>query len=144
MVGSSVDVFRLGTPLPARVPGPSPRRARPAEACASPARRGRTRPVRPHRYCLNLYLLDLPHLSCSTPPTLSEPVFMLCTLPRRHQRPYRGHVLAVRDLQRVAILATLYLPSLNADSIHPGAATGDTGYTWRVGGRMPAVATVQV
>src|SRR5699024_2015349 len=47
-------------------------------------------------------------------------------------------------LQLVAILATLYLPSLNADIIDNGVATGDTGYIWRVGGLMLAVAMVQV
>src|SRR5690625_4682828 len=69
---------------------------------------------------------------------------MLWTLLRRHLRPYRGHVLAVVVLQLVAILATLYLPSLNADIIDNGVATGDTGYIWRVGGLMLAVAMVQV
>ena len=69
---------------------------------------------------------------------------MLWSLLRRHLRPYRGHVLAVVVLQLVAILATLYLPSLNADIIDNGVATGDTGYIWRVGGLMLAVAMVQV
>src|SRR5699024_3745996 len=58
----------------------------------------------------------------TTPPTLFEGSFMLWTLLRRHLRPYRGHVLAVVVLQLVAILATLYLPSLNADIIDNGVA----------------------
>src|SRR5699024_12215873 len=86
MVGTSVDVFRLGTPLPARVPGPSPRRVRPAAACASTARRGRTRPVRPHRYCLNLYLLDLPHLFCP-PLRLPPPLCLAPPLPHPSKVP---------------------------------------------------------
>ena len=69
---------------------------------------------------------------------------MLWTLLRRHLRPYRGHVLAVVVLQLVAILATLYLPSLNADIIDNGVATGDTDYIWRVGGIMLIVAMAQV
>ena len=69
---------------------------------------------------------------------------MLWSLLRRHLRPYRGHVLAVVVLQLATILATLYLPSLNADIIDRGVATGDTDYIWRVGGLMLAVAMVQV
>src|SRR5699024_7567089 len=42
------------------------------------------------------------------------------------------------------ILATLYLPSLNADIIDNGVATGDTAYIWRVGGLMLGVAMIQV
>src|SRR5690625_5126021 len=64
MVGTSVDVFRLGTHLPARAPGTSPRRVRPAAAYATTARTGRTRRVRPHRGRLNISLLDLPPLLC--------------------------------------------------------------------------------
>ncbi|MGO1408460.1 MAG: ABC transporter ATP-binding protein [Brachybacterium sp.] len=69
---------------------------------------------------------------------------MLWTLLRRHLRPYLPHVAAVIVLQLATILATLYLPSLNADIIDNGVATGDTDYIWRVGGLMLAVAMVQV
>src|SRR5699024_206191 len=80
----------------------------------------------------------------TTPPTLFEGSFMLWTLLRRHLRPYRGHVLAVVVLHLVAILATLYLPSLNADIIDNAVATGDTGYIWRVEGLELPVAMFKV
>ena len=69
---------------------------------------------------------------------------MLWTLIRRHLRPYLPHVVAVAVLQLATVLATLYLPSLNADIIDNGVATGDTDYIWRVGGVMLIVAMVQV
>ncbi|GAA1489324.1 ABC transporter ATP-binding protein [Brachybacterium sacelli] len=69
---------------------------------------------------------------------------MLWTVIRRHARPYLPHVGAVIVLQLATVLATLYLPSLNADIIDQGVATGDTAYIWRVGGLMLVVAMVQV
>ena len=69
---------------------------------------------------------------------------MLWTLIRRHIRPYLPHVAAVAVLQLATVLATLYLPSLNADIIDNGVATGDTDYIWRIGGVMLVVAMVQV
>ena len=39
-------------------------------------------------------------------------------------------------LQLVQTLATLYLPTLNADIIDNGVVTGDTGYIMRIGGVM--------
>jgi ATP-binding cassette, subfamily B, multidrug efflux pump len=69
---------------------------------------------------------------------------MLWTLIRRHLRPYLPHVAAVAVLQLATVLATLYLPSLNADIIDNGVATGDTDYIWRVGGIMLLVAMAQV
>ncbi len=47
-------------------------------------------------------------------------------------------------LQFVGVVAMLYLPSLNADIIDKGVATGDTGYIMRTGGLMLAVALLQV
>jgi ATP-binding cassette, subfamily B, multidrug efflux pump len=69
---------------------------------------------------------------------------MLWTLIRRHLRPYLPHAAAVIVLQLATVLATLYLPTLNADIIDNGVATGDTDYIWRVGGVMLIVAMVQV
>ena len=69
---------------------------------------------------------------------------MLWSLIRRHLRPYLPHVAAVAVLQLATVLATLYLPSLNADIIDNGVATGDTDYIWRVGGLMLVVAMVQL
>ena len=69
---------------------------------------------------------------------------MLIRLLRTYLRPYRGWLSAVVALQFVGVVAMLYLPSLNADIIDKGIATGDTGYIVRVGGVMLAVSLVQV
>ncbi|EYT49337.1 ABC transporter ATP-binding protein [Brachybacterium muris] len=69
---------------------------------------------------------------------------MLWTVVRRHLRPYLPHVIAVVVLQLATVLATLFLPSLNARIIDNGVATGDTAYIWRVGGVMLVVALIQV
>lgn len=69
---------------------------------------------------------------------------MLFTLLRRYSAPYKGQMLAVLVLQLVAVLATLYLPTLNARIIDQGVATGDTGYIWRTGGWMLLVALAQI
>ena len=69
---------------------------------------------------------------------------MLTRLLSEHLRPYRGAVAAVLVLQLVQVLATLWLPSLNADIIDDGVATGDTATIWRLGGVMLAVSLAQV
>ncbi len=53
---------------------------------------------------------------------------MLIRLLRTHLRPYRRDLLLVMVLQLVQTLATLYLPTLNADIIDNGVVTGDTHY----------------
>lgn len=69
---------------------------------------------------------------------------MLVRLIRQYLAPYRGAVVAVLVLQLVQTLATLYLPSLNADIIDNGVARGDTAYILRVGGVMLAVSLLQI
>ncbi|MCY1156989.1 MAG: transporter ATP-binding protein [Citricoccus sp.] len=69
---------------------------------------------------------------------------MLWKLVRHYGRPYWRSVVAVLVLQLAATLATLYLPSLNADIIDNGIARGDTDYIWRTGAVMLGVAIVQV
>jgi ATP-binding cassette subfamily B protein len=69
---------------------------------------------------------------------------MLMRLLRGHLRPYGRPLLAVVGLQLVATMASLYLPSLNADIIDRGIAAGDTGYIMRTGGWMLAVTVVQI
>ena len=69
---------------------------------------------------------------------------MLMRLLREHLRPYQGAVVAVLALQMVQVIATLWLPSLNADIIDDGVAQGDTATIWRLGGVMLAVSLVQV
>jgi ATP-binding cassette subfamily B protein len=69
---------------------------------------------------------------------------MLLRLLRTYLRPYRNLLVIVVVLQSVQTLATLYLPTLNADIINNGILTGDTGYIWRVGLLMLAITLVQV
>jgi ATP-binding cassette, subfamily B, multidrug efflux pump len=69
---------------------------------------------------------------------------MLIRLLRAHLSPYRGAVTAVVALQLVQTLATLYLPTLNADIIDNGVITGDTRYILRTGGVMLAVSLAQI
>ncbi|MBB2922154.1 ABC transporter ATP-binding protein [Cellulomonas cellasea] len=69
---------------------------------------------------------------------------MLVRLIRQYLAPYRGAVVAVLVLQLVQTLATLYLPSLNADIIDNGVARGDTAYILRVGAVMLGVSLLQI
>lgn len=69
---------------------------------------------------------------------------MLVRLLRQYLRPYRLPIVLLLVLQAVQTLASLYLPTLNADIIDSGVLRGDTGYIWRVGGWMLVVSFVQV
>ena len=69
---------------------------------------------------------------------------MLARLLRTHLRPYAGAVVLVGVLQVVQVIATLLLPSLNADIIDDGVARGDTREILRLGAVMLAVSLVQV
>jgi ATP-binding cassette subfamily B protein len=76
------------------------------------------------------------------PPLGETPV--LIRLLRTYLRPYRKALIAVAVLQLVQTLATLYLPTLNADIIDNGVITGNTHYILRTGGIMLAVSVVQI
>ena len=69
---------------------------------------------------------------------------MLIRLLRTHLRPYARPLQAVVLFQLVATIASLYLPSLNADIIDHGVLTGDTGYILRIGAVMLGVTVVQI
>ena len=69
---------------------------------------------------------------------------MLIRLLRDYLRPYRRDLSFVVVLQLVQTLATLYLPTLNADIIDNGVITGDLGYIMRTGAFMLAIALVQI
>jgi len=69
---------------------------------------------------------------------------MLIRLLRIYLRPYRKAITAIVLLQLVQTLATLYLPTLNADIIDNGVITGDTRYIMRIGGIMLAISLVQI
>src|ERR1700687_947680 len=68
----------------------------------------------------------------------------LIKLLREYLRPYTSLLLILVGLQLVATMASLYLPSLNADIIDKGVATGDTGYIVSIGAWMLAVTLVQI
>ena len=69
---------------------------------------------------------------------------MLTRLLRTYLQPYRRPLAAVVLLQLVGTMASLYLPSLNADIIDQGIARGDTGYILGTGGWMLLVSGVQI
>ena len=69
---------------------------------------------------------------------------MLIRLLRTQLRPYRRPVAMVVLLQLIQTLATLYLPTLNADIIDNGVIKGDTSYIIHTGGTMIAVSLVQI
>ena len=68
---------------------------------------------------------------------------MLVRLLRTHLRPYTGLLVCVLVLQFAQVMASLYLPTLNADIIDKGVATGDTGYIWRMGAFMLGISLAQ-
>jgi len=69
---------------------------------------------------------------------------MLLRLIREFLRPYKRWLLVIVILQLVGTIASLYLPSLNADIIDNGVVTGDTDYIIRIGAVMLAVSLLQV
>ncbi|MBF6053874.1 multidrug ABC transporter ATPase [Streptomyces eurocidicus] len=69
---------------------------------------------------------------------------MLVRLMRAYLRPHSRPIAMVVLLQLVQTLATLYLPTLNADIIDNGVVKGDTGYILGLGGWMLGVTVVQV
>ncbi|MGV3562989.1 MAG: ABC transporter ATP-binding protein [Nocardioides sp.] len=69
---------------------------------------------------------------------------MLVALLRQRLAPYRSWLAAVVGLQLLAVLAMLYLPSLNAAIIDDGVVPGDEGLIVRLGGIMLAVSLVQI
>jgi ATP-binding cassette, subfamily B, multidrug efflux pump len=69
---------------------------------------------------------------------------VLIRLLRTYLRPYRTAIAVVVVLQLVQTLATLYLPTLNADIIDNGVIKGDTGYIMRTGVWMLLVSLVQI
>ncbi|GAB3414845.1 ABC transporter ATP-binding protein [Flindersiella endophytica] len=69
---------------------------------------------------------------------------MLIRLLRIHLKPYGGALTGVVLLQLLGTIASLYLPSLNADIIDKGVARGDTGYILTTGGWMLLVTLAQI
>ncbi|SFR92241.1 ATP-binding cassette, subfamily B [Agromyces sp. CF514] len=69
---------------------------------------------------------------------------MLLTLLKRYVQPYWGLVVGVIVFQLAQSMASLYLPTLNADIIDQGVATGDTAYILTTGGWMLLITLLQV
>lgn len=69
---------------------------------------------------------------------------MLARLLRERLAPYKTWIALVVLFQFLGVVAMLYLPSLNADIIDQGIATGDTDYILRTGGLMLAISFGQI
>jgi ATP-binding cassette, subfamily B, multidrug efflux pump len=69
---------------------------------------------------------------------------LLIRLLRTYLRPYRKPLALVLLLQLAQTLATLYLPTLNADIIDKGVILDDTHYILRTGGVMLAITLAQI
>ena len=69
---------------------------------------------------------------------------MLAKLLRQFLRPYWPQLCGVIVFQLAQSIASLYLPTLNADIIDNGVAQADTGYIVRIGAVMLAITLLQV
>jgi ATP-binding cassette subfamily B protein len=69
---------------------------------------------------------------------------MLIRIVKDFLRPYKRWLAIIVVLQLVGTIATLYLPSLNADIIDQGVVTGDTDYILRVGAVMLGISLLQI
>jgi ATP-binding cassette subfamily B protein len=69
---------------------------------------------------------------------------MLWKLLVRYLQPQRRLLIAVVVFQLAQSVASLYLPTLNADIIDLGVARGDTGYILRVGSLMLLITLLQI
>lgn len=69
---------------------------------------------------------------------------MLLPLITRFLRPHWPLIVGVVVFQLAQSIASLYLPSLNADIIDQGIATGDTGYILQIGMIMLGITLVQI
>lgn len=69
---------------------------------------------------------------------------VLAKLLVRYLKPYGWLLLGVLLFQSASAVASLYLPSLNADIIDNGVSKGDTDYIWRTGIVMLTVSLGQI
>jgi len=69
---------------------------------------------------------------------------MLARLLIRYLTPYRWQLAGVLLFQFASAIASLYLPSLNADIINNGVAKGDTNYIWSTGVLMLGISLGQI
>ncbi len=69
---------------------------------------------------------------------------MLIKLLRAHLGPYKREIWLIVVFQFLQTIATLYLPTLNADIIDQGVVKGNTSYIWHTGGMMLLVTLGQI
>jgi ATP-binding cassette subfamily B multidrug efflux pump len=69
---------------------------------------------------------------------------MLLRLLRQYLRPHARLLVGVVFFQLLQSIASLYLPTLNAEIIDKGVATGDTGYILGTGAVMLGITVLQV
>jgi ATP-binding cassette subfamily B multidrug efflux pump len=69
---------------------------------------------------------------------------MLAKLLRQYLHPYWRQLSGVLVFQLAQSIASLYLPTLNADIIDNGVALADTGYILRIGAVMLVITLLQV
>ncbi|HXW46969.1 MAG TPA: ABC transporter ATP-binding protein, partial [Streptosporangiaceae bacterium] len=69
---------------------------------------------------------------------------MLIRLLREYLRPYRRQLSLVLLLQLAQTLATLYLPTLNADIIDKGVVVHNTHYIMKTGAVMLGITLAQI
>ena len=69
---------------------------------------------------------------------------MLWTLIVRYLKPAWPLIVGVVIFQAAQSIASLMLPTLNADIINLGVVAGDIPYIWQTGGVMLAITLVQV
>jgi ATP-binding cassette subfamily B multidrug efflux pump len=69
---------------------------------------------------------------------------MLVRLLSRYLKPYRPLLAGVLVFQFAAAIASLYLPTLNANIIDRGVATGDVDYIWSTGMTMLGISFGQI
>ena len=69
---------------------------------------------------------------------------MLVRLLRTYLAKYRKLLIVVVALQAAQTIAALFLPTLNADIIDRGVATGDSGYIWSHGLVMVLISVAQI
>lgn len=69
---------------------------------------------------------------------------MLIRIVKEYLRPYKRWLAIIVVMQLVGTIASLYLPSLNADIIDQGVVTGDTDYILQVGPVMLGISLLQI
>jgi ATP-binding cassette subfamily B multidrug efflux pump len=85
-----------------------------------------------------------PAPKAADPDEEAAPEGSIVRLLAEYLRPHRRTLAITVVLQIVGTIASLYVPTLNADLVNHGVATGDTAYVLRHGAFMLAVTVVQI